>query len=464
MPPVIKTIFKDLILFGLGLALIAGHSLSRGAESTAAPVAVVRVESLNFRAAPAADGQRLYRLHKGDQLRVLGVEDGWLKVEHNATVGYVRNDPRFVDTTLARDRAESEKRAVNRDLAEQRDTLSAIVQQEGEVMTRLEKLAQSVNQNRRQLAGLQKAIEGIDRQITEASHKSQELNTRIGENENVVSRRLVALYKLHWLGSLNLLASADSVNDLVRRRSALGYILAEDARVREELFSDLERWRRLQRELEQHRAEKHRLEERQRSQLKALEDEKAQRASLLASLRGQKDLAAAAIEALQQSARSLDATIDTLNRSSTVDEDRTAAAPGSFGRLKGLLKSPVKGKIINFFGPFKNTRYNIVNFRSGVDIKAERGEPIQAVAGGRVLYADWFKNYGNMLIIDHGQNYCTLYAHLEEVFKQKGDPVEGGEVVATVGDSGSLSDTGLYFEVRHHGKPEDPLQWLIEEP
>jgi len=455
MSPVIKTILKSLSLVGLGLALIAGHGLSRGGEPAATPVAVVRADNLNFRGAPAIDGRLLYRLHKGDQLRVLTVAGGWLRVEHEATVGYVRNDPRF---------AASEKRAVSRDLAAQRDELSAIVQQEGEVMARLESLAQSIHQSRRQLAGLQTAIEGIERQIADASRKSQELNARITQNEDLVSRRLVALYKLNWLGSLNLLASADSVNDLVQRRSALGYILAEDARVRDQLFSDLEHWRRLQQELEQHRAEKHRLEERHRSRLKALEDEKTQRAGLLASLRDQKDLAAAAIEALQQSARSLDATIDTLNRSSTADEKRTAAAPGTFGRLKGLLKSPVRGKIINFFGPFKNTRYNIVNFRSGVDIKAERGEPIQAVAGGQVLYADWFKNYGNMLIIDHGQNYCTLYAHLEEVFKQKGDPVEGGEVVATVGDSGSLGDTGLYFEVRHHGKPEDPLQWLIEEP
>jgi septal ring factor EnvC (AmiA/AmiB activator) len=101
-----------------------------------------------------------------------------------------------------------------------------------------------------------------------------------------------------------------------------------------------------------------------------------------------------------------------------------------------------------------------MNFRSGIDIKSERGEPVQAVFAGKVLFADWFKGYGNMLIIDHGNSYCTLYANVEELFKQKGDAVESGEVIATVGDSGSLSGPGLYFEVRHHGKPEDPQLWL----
>jgi septal ring factor EnvC (AmiA/AmiB activator) len=461
MPPVAKTILKNLSIIWLGVAIVLGHRLNVGAEAS---LAVVRVDSLNFRSAPATGGQPLYRLRKGDQLRVLEVEAGWLRVEHNGTVGYVRNDPRFVDTTLARDQAEEKKQTVARDLAAHREQLATLAHQAGEVMARLEILAQTLDQGRRQIVGLQRAIEDIDRQIADASRKSRELKTRITQNENIVSRRLVALYKLNWLGTLNLLASVDSVNDLVQRRSALGYILEDDAKTRDQLFTDLEHWQRLQRDLEQHRADKQRLEHRHQERLKALEDEKAQRAGLLANLRSRQELAAAAIEALQQSARSLDAAIETLNRSSASDEKRSAVAPGSFGRLKGLLKSPVRGKIINFFGPFKNTRYNIVNFRSGVDIKADRGEPIQAVAGGRVLYAEWFKNYGNMLIIDHGHNYCTLYAHLEEVFKQKGEPVEGGEVVATVGDSGSLGDTGLYFEVRHHGKPEDPLQWLIEEP
>ena len=125
-----------------------------------------------------------------------------------------------------------------------------------------------------------------------------------------------------------------------------------------------------------------------------------------------------------------------------------------------MLSFPVKGKIIQLFGPYRNPQFNVMNFRGGIDIQADRGDPIQAVHRGRVLYADWFTGYGNMMIIDHGDAYYTVYAHAEALFKKKGAAVEAGEVIATVGDTGSLEGAVLHFEIRHHGKPIDPLGWL----
>ena len=191
-----------------------------------------------------------------------------------------------------------------------------------------------------------------------------------------------------------------------------------------------------------------------------MDRERAVRAALLKDVHNQKRLETAAIASLQTAAGELDNIISSLMNSPARKPE--PPPPGSLGTLKGLLDAPVRGKIANFFGPFKNTRYDVMNFRSGIDITSDRGEPVQAVFSGKVLFADWFKGYGNMLIIDHGHSYCTLYAHMEELFKKKGDTVESGEVIATVGDSGTLSGPGLYFEVRHHGKPEDPLQWLKE--
>ena len=131
-----------------------------------------------------------------------------------------------------------------------------------------------------------------------------------------------------------------------------------------------------------------------------------------------------------------------------------------FSSHKGLLIRPVNGKITNLFGPYNNPKYNITNFRSGIDIKADHGEPIRSVFKGKVIYSSWFKGYGNMIIIDHGNSYYTVYAHMEETFKSKGEEVDAGEVIATVGDTGSMTGAKLYFEVRHHGKPMDPLEWL----
>ena len=184
------------------------------------------------------------------------------------------------------------------------------------------------------------------------------------------------------------------------------------------------------------------------------------RTKLLADIRSQKALELAAIDALTQAANELDRKINSLNTKMNGAYHNENISPMPFSDHKGLLIMPVNGKIINFFGPYKNQRYNITNFRSGIDIKAENGEPIRSVFQGKVLYSSWFKGYGNMIIVDHGKNYYTVYAHLEEAFKVKGDMVETGEVIATVGDTGSMTGAKLYFEVRHHGKPVNPLAWL----
>ncbi len=188
--------------------------------------------------------------------------------------------------------------------------------------------------------------------------------------------------------------------------------------------------------------------------------ERQNRSQLLDAIRKKRSLKLAALESLKQAAADLDHTVISLKSGSDLTEPEKNMSLKSFSTLKGLLNMPVKGKIISFFGPYQNKKFNVTNFQSGIEIKADRGEPIRAVYDGRILYARWFKGYGNMIIIDHGNNYYTIYAHAQELFASQGDTVEMGEVVATVGDSGSMIGPSLHFEVRHHGKPVDPLKWI----
>ncbi len=460
MSSIAQTIFKSLNACVLGaLVLLAPLAAVMAAEREA----VVRVVRLNLRSRPSVDSVPLHELRQGDRLIVLETATRWLKVDYDDLVGYVRNHPRYIDTTLALDRTQSEKQALHQALKEHRRYLKEMAGQEKKLIERLERLARAINRNRQQLAALRTELTALDRKIARAAEESRLLDARIVRNTADVSRRLVALYKLNRLGTANLLASAGSVNEMVQRRNALEFILSDDEKQRRQLTADLDRWSSLRRELEANRSDKRKLEKMRRQNLDRLYHEKVQRNLLLQDTRNIQALKQAALVSLQASARELDQTIKALSRSSVVDSARAKAAPGSFGRLKGLLKKPVRGKIINFFGPFQNTRYNVTNYRSGVDFRSDRGEPIKSVSAGRVIYADWFKSYGNMMIIDHGHSYCTLYAHLEEMFKQKGDKVTSDEVIATVGESGALSGSGLYFEVRHHGKPEDPQLWLIDD-
>ena len=128
-----------------------------------------------------------------------------------------------------------------------------------------------------------------------------------------------------------------------------------------------------------------------------------------------------------------------------------------FEQLKGKLTLPVKGEVTNQFG---STRPDSTMLWKGLFMRASANQPVKAVAAGRVVFADWLRGFGNLLIIDHGKGYMSLYGNNETLYKQVGDVLRGGDTVAAVGNSGGNEDSGLYFELRHEGKPLDPGKWI----
>jgi len=134
-----------------------------------------------------------------------------------------------------------------------------------------------------------------------------------------------------------------------------------------------------------------------------------------------------------------------------------AGAPaGPFSGLGGKLRLPVRGELAGRFGA---PRGESGGAAKGIFIRAREGEPVRAVAAGRVVYAEWMRGFGNLLVVDHGEAYLSVYGNNESLLKQTGDAVASGEPLATVGASGGGEETGLYFELRHLGRAFDPLRW-----
>jgi septal ring factor EnvC (AmiA/AmiB activator) len=131
-----------------------------------------------------------------------------------------------------------------------------------------------------------------------------------------------------------------------------------------------------------------------------------------------------------------------------------------FAAWRGRLLWPADGKVVGGYGAQVHPRFGTKTFRNGIDIDVAEGTSIVAVYAGRVLHTGWFRGYGNLIIVDHGGEYYTLYAHVADVKVKEGDEISQGQVIGTVGDTGSLQGPRLYFEVRHEGKPQDPAQWL----
>jgi murein hydrolase activator len=129
----------------------------------------------------------------------------------------------------------------------------------------------------------------------------------------------------------------------------------------------------------------------------------------------------------------------------------------SFAQLRGKMGFPVRGELIGRFGAPRadgGTKWR------GVFIRAGGGEDVVAVAPGEVVFSDWLRGYGNLIIVDHGDDYLTIYGNNDALFKVVGDRIGGGTPIASVGASGGAQESGLYFEIRHKGEPVDPMQWI----
>ncbi len=134
----------------------------------------------------------------------------------------------------------------------------------------------------------------------------------------------------------------------------------------------------------------------------------------------------------------------------------TPPTADGLAHLKGKLHTPVRGALANRFGTVRQEG----SLWRGLFIRASSGAEVRSIAGGRVVFAEWMRGFGNLLIVDHGASYLSVYANNEALLKQVGEEVRAGEAVATVGNSGGNPESGLYFELRHQGKPLNPSAWL----
>ncbi len=464
------------LIFAAGFFLLFFSGRASGSEPIA--TGIVEASKLHIRSTPNQKARSLKILYKGTKVKVINIETEWLKIWHHGQEGYIRNRKRYVrilapsekketkqlssDLSVTQKSRQLEKKSkdISREIEKHRTEVLTFTKKETALVERLNEIDWSINHARKQILVFKTELAFIKKKIRETTQASRKLKQEIVAGEVYMSRRLIALYKLNWLGRVQILASAESMYELFQRKAALERILEYDEKIRQQLIANRARFEKILNKLNDQKKQRLAVDFKHKAQSKVLSNEKERRSKLLEDIRNKKSLELAAIDALNRAARALDQTIKFLNVRKQAPQKIKELPEKPFIKLKGLLNMPVKGKVTTDFGLFKNTRFNVRNFRSGIDIQADRGEPIRAVSSGKILYSSWFKGYGNMVIIDHGNSYYTIYAHAEEIFKSKGDRVDTNDVIATVGDTGSMKGPGLYFEVRHRGKPLDPIDWI----
>ena len=202
-------------------------------------------------------------------------------------------------------------------------------------------------------------------------------------------------------------------------------------------------------------------------QRKKLQQEKTKQQTLLTQVSNQISQQQQEINKLGQDEKRLTNLVNEINQLLVQEKSNSTAinnklpdastTGAAFSTLKGKLNLPVRGKLVNTFGGQRSGKH--VTWK-GLFIQSPDGSEVKAISAGRVVFADWLRGFGNLIILDHGNNYMSLYGNNATLHKQVGESTRGGETIATVGNSGGNADSGLYFELRHGGKPFDPLTWI----
>jgi murein hydrolase activator len=343
-------------------------------------------------------------------------------------------------------------------LAKERGMAAQIAGREATVLGKLADAERQVDLEARALRAAQARLRAAEARFASAESRSRRAEAELQVMADAVAPRLLARYRLGREGYLRFLLGAQSVSDLLRRRRLFDALLEADLDGLSRLRFRAMGAKAARDELAGLRDEEARAAAEEADRRAALEARAAQQRRLLASVRQDKAMHEEAVRELEDAARALAGEMGELQRSGP---GKAAPLERPMRKLRGKLPFPVdSGRIESRFGRAVDPRWSTVTVQRGIDVRCDEGVPVRAIHSGRVVHAGWFHGYGNLVIIDHGAGYFSLMAHLGSLARAKDDEVRRGDVVGTVGDTGSLKGPYLYFELRQGHTPLDPELWL----
>ncbi|MCW8858493.1 MAG: peptidoglycan DD-metalloendopeptidase family protein [Deltaproteobacteria bacterium] len=346
------------------------------------------------------------------------------------------------------------------------------------IKKRIERAEKDLKDNRqselsisRELALLKKSLQLVDLRIAELKKDQKNLRAKINQLDQLIrdsqqksrkimtrlEARLVALYKEGEAGPLKVLFSADSPTEMIQQYHYLTRVLEHDQALLDEYRAayDLQKKQLTEQKLlEQQQTQLLENEQRQRQMA---EDGRKLQSRLLKQARLEKTKLNQELKQLKINATKLKELITGLQKESA---GQPGAVAEHFAIGRGKLRWPVKGQVIIGFGTQKDNKLGTYYESNGLEIATKLGSPIQAVAAGKVVFADYFKGYGNLYILSHSGGYHSLYAQIDRMQKKLGDQVSSGDLL---GYSGLAGRDSMYFEIRSKGSPVNPLSWLIKQ-
>lgn len=351
---------------------------------------------------------------------------------------------------------------IDQKIKKKKKEIKQVEQEELSTINQLNTIDKKLSKNRNELYSLNRRLKNLKKEVLTTNAQLNQINKDIARQKQLFSKRLVALYKYKRSGGiLKVIFSSHSYPELSQRTKFISMILSSDIQMINQFLEQLSLIKTRRQTLRENQKSLKKVKTHILKKKLQINEQKKKKTVLLKKIRNEKQTYQEAVRELEKASYELQSLIDRLKREiATKKKHYIPKDVKGFVALKGKLLFPVSGKIISHYGNHLDPHLNTVIFQKGIEISTKWGEEIKAIYEGTVLYADWFKGYGNIIIIDHGDSYYSLSAHVSKVFKSVGERVEAGEIIALAGDTGSLKGTCLYFELRHHGKPLNPLHWL----
>ncbi len=379
------------------------------------------------------------------------------------------------------------------DLATIHTQIEQLRQRNHSAETSRNQVADALAQSERAISATNRTLSELDQEHQKSVQALAQLQKKIDTTHNAISRQqreLAQLLRQQYLSghadAIKLLLSDEDPNQIARNLTYFAYISRARNRLIAALQQNLNQIGQLSaaEQQQQIQLEQQRLQHQQQRRL--LQAQREQKQQVIKKLGSEIQAQRQQIATLEQNERRITRLIEALARAAAQKQAREDAAraaarakshrqripennqpqarlaqprlPDSgLGRLKGHLIFPTHGELIHRYG---TPREQGGTLWKGIFIKAPAGQAVHCVANGQVVFADWLRGFGNLIIVDHGGGYMSLYSDNETLYKRVGDYVKAGDVIASVGNTGGSSETGLYFELRYQSQAFDPTDWI----
>ena len=370
---------------------------------------------------------------------------------HSITLLLLNGMPQNVFGEAKVDKHKKSLESIQKEIGLKEKELKSLLKKENSVVKLISELDKKIDKSKTRQNKLQDESIEVSKSAIEKQALIASLEKDIAQSRDDIENRLRALYQLGDMGYLRLLLGVEDLRDFSKASFVVRQIVENDLETmkryqesQQQLIDEKEQLLNKQKELAAIREEL--ADERQQSR-----QQKKRQQRLLTLTRDQRDFFQKSVAELKVAQENLEKLIKNLT---------STQGSSAFAKLKGSLPLPIVGKVIERFGPFIDPKFSTKMRSDGIAIKCTTGKPVLAIYDGKVIYADWFTGFGKIVIVDHGDGYYALNAHLDQMDVKVGQTVRSGDTLGLSGGTGSLKGPRLYFEIRHQGRAIDPLPWF----